>query len=117
MRHLKIYETFKINETLTIYDVRKNLTELTFDAGWDGQRKTVKVDDVYDYKFDDKDNLKLYIKLEPNKYISDNIRIVIGRDINDIWMYYNSDGKSIDATILLATRSWLFSLKTYLEKK
>jgi len=114
MKHLKIYENFKINESLTINDVRKNFTELTFDAN--RVRKNIKIEEVTDYNFDYRGYLILFLKLEQNNYMSSNIKIVIGDDMNYVFMY-GSDGKHIEGDILLNTKSWLFSLKSYLPKK
>lgn len=105
-----------LKESINLTDVSNNFKDLMFVADWDNQQKNIKVDSVTNYQYDDKGNLTLEVKLEPNKIISENIKIVIGEDVNKIWMY-DSNSKLIGGDISLNTKTWLFNLKNHLPKK
>jgi len=111
---IKKFNNF-LTESLTLNDVRNNLTELTFDAGWSNKRLTYRVENISKYEFRNNGDLVLYLELEQNDQIGRNVKIIVGDKMDYIFMYHN-DGKTIDCNILSNTKSWLLAVRKNLEK-
>jgi hypothetical protein len=114
MKKIKKFDSF-INESLTLNDVRRNFTELIFDAKWNNKRLTYKILNISKYYFKNNGDLVLYLEIEKNDQIGQSIRIVVGDKMNYIWMYH-SDGKPVDGDILSDTKSWLLAIRDRLDK-